>query len=629
MNLSAFKEYLIEYGKYLGKLPEDLTKKEFVSTLKNIGNNNEEVRKILATFDFELLKEITLNYSSKSKLDREGHKELVAKTVLDRIVKKLGDSFTIKGVIEKGVFKEKYKDKIESNLNFLVDKGVLLKDGTDKGAHDPLFISYTIKSPSFNEDYFSESYREDLEKEIKKYKKFVITTAVVDKPVDVNFYNSIKNYAKRNNALVLVLPSDIKNTTKKEKKVMELDPRLKDFKIVFKDTNGESRDLYLNANLCLCSVKTSAKQLNPPTGLPRIATGKDSSIIIGATKLFEMSIPTWKGEVPKRLLTTGAITVGNYATEKYMSQRTSYLAEEDHMLGAVVVELLDNNFFFARQVEGSKEGAFTDLGVSYNPDGTITHLKDNVMVLGDIHTERLDRELFYSVMNSTKDLKVNEVVLHDMFNGTSVSHHDKGKNLDKAMKAMQGRLNLEKEGRQICKLLELTSNYVKNIVVVRSNHDTHLDKYLNTTQYLEDYENSYIAHILALAYMEGKNTLQCLVEEVLETKIKGIKWLKQDESYKRYGAQLGAHGDKGANGAKGSLESLEKWLGNCVIGHSHTGKRIRKACSVGMVGELDQSYNEGLSNWSRTCCLCCSDGTKQLIHFIPMDNGKYEYCLRK
>ena len=613
--LSTFRENLNTFSSWLSELPKDVSKKEFKELDKEYGKQCDE---LLKHFKFDLLKELTLKYSVKEIATLK--KELIARTILDEAVKKIGSSFTVSDILDKDICNKENISKVVKFLDFLVEStNILIKEG--KG----VLTKYTFASPSFNEECFSNDYREKLEEEIKKYKRFIITTAVVGKPVDDNFYNSIKNYAKRYNALVLVIPCDVKNSSKKNPIVMDLDPKLKDFKIVFKNTSGESKDLYINDNICLCSIKTSAKQIHPTTGLLRMPAKKNSSLIVAATKLFEENIPAWKGQIPYRLVSTGAITVGNYATEKYMSQRTSYIAEEDHMLGAIVVDIIDSTYFHMRQVEGAPDGSFTDLGITYHPDGTITKLKDTVMVMGDIHTEMLDRTLFYSVMHSLKPLGVSEVIMHDLFNGSSISHHDKGKNLDKAIKAIKGRLNLKEEGEQVKKLLELTRQYVHKITVVRSNHDTHLDKYLNTSQYLDDYPNSYLGHILAVAYMDGKNVLKYLIEDYLGMDPTGIKWLDQDESYVKYGAQLGEHGSTGANGAKGSLVSFEKSLDSCVTAHTHSGKRMRKACCVGTVGEMDQGYNKGLSNWTRTCCLVYNDGTKQLIHYIPV-NGKDYSC---
>lgn len=474
---------------------------------------------------------------------------------------------------------------------------------------------------TFTEDDLSEDYHLELEDEIRKYKRFVITTAVVDKPANDNFLNSISNYAKRNNALVLILPSDIHNKKEgSDDKALNLDPKLKQFRVVCKD-------LYLNKNLCVCSIKTSAKQIKTLTGLDRIATKKDASIIVASTKQFEESVPTQKGKIPLRVVTTGAITTNNYDTDRYMSKRTAYLAEEDHMYGAVVVELAENDRFHMRIVEGSKDNTFTDLGVEYNPNGSVLYLRDNVYVMGDSHTDKLNKKLHKCIMKMIDRMCIDTVVLHDVFNATSISHHDKGKNLTKAIKAQEDKISLDKEGEGLKDYLEDISKHVRNVTIVNSNHDRHLETYLEEGRYINDPINTYTAHKLAIAYMDKKNPLKYLLESILGLNGKYLKWLDQDEDYSRYGVILNAHGDAGANGGKGSIVTFEKALGNCVTAHTHSAKRLRKACCVGVVGELDQGYNKGLTTWTHAVCIVYSNGTKQLIHFIPDKNGNYTYTI--
>ena len=100
-------------------------------------------------------------------------------------------------------------------------------------------------------------------------------------------------------------------------------------------------------------------------------------------------------------------------------------------------------------------------------------------------------------------------------------------------------------------------------------------------------------------------------------------WLEEDKSYRVYGVECGVHGSCGANGSRGSLAVYEKGLGNCVTAHTHSAAILRNACSVGTVGLMDMRYNKGLSSWTRTCCLIYSNGTKQLINFIPDEKGNY------
>ena len=155
------------------------------------------------------------------------------------------------------------------------------------------------------EERFSQEYREALEDEIKKYKKFIVTTAVMGKAVNKPFVDSIKNYAKRNNALLLVLPCEDVASRGKGASAIELSPELEDFRVIFKDT-------YLNDNLCLCAIKISAKQINPLSGLDRLPVSRNASIIVASPKVFLRSIPNMHFEVPPALMTTGAVTMNDY-----------------------------------------------------------------------------------------------------------------------------------------------------------------------------------------------------------------------------------------------------------------------------------------------------------------------------
>lgn len=468
---------------------------------------------------------------------------------------------------------------------------------------------------------FTEEYREALEEEVKNYKKFVITTAVMGKEINKPFVDALRNYARRNKALLLILPcEDVVSRGRRAAKTLEISPELGDFKVVFKDT-------YINRNLCLCAIKVSAKQINPLTGLDRLTVQRQASIIVASPKVFLRYVPNMHYDIPPALMTTGAITENNYDTDKYMSKRTSTLAEGDHTYGAVIVEVEDDNIFHFRHVQASSYNSVTDIGIDYLPDGSVRVLDSTVMIMGDSHTGYHDRELHEAVMEAALSTGVEAIFLHDVFNATSVSHHDNGKGITKAIKAQQNKLGLEEECISV-------KNYIKNmvdngfdIVIPEANHNTHLLRYLEEGRYVGDPLNYKFSLKLALAATEGNNPLQYAIEEELNYKNENVRWLKTDESCTVYGVEVGLHGDKGSCGAKGSLPTFNRGIGNCVVGHSHTGAILRSTFSVGTVGLMDMGYNQGLSNWTRTCCLIYKNGTKQLINFIPDKNGNYKYTL--
>ena len=470
------------------------------------------------------------------------------------------------------------------------------------------------------EEQHAKEYRDALEEEIKKYKKFVVTTAVMGKEAYKPFLESVKNYAERNDALLLVLPCEDVASRGKKANSIELSGELKDFRVIFKDT-------YLNNNLCLCAIKMSAKQINPLAGLDRLTTARQASIIVASPKVLLKYIPNMHYDIPPALMTTGAITVNDYDNDRYMSKRTSTLAENDHAYGVVIVEVESEDIFHFRHVQASEEGTLTDLGIEYLPDGEIREMKDTVMVMGDSHTGYHDKELHDKTMAVCRNLNVNKIVLHDVFNGTSITHHDIGKNITRATKAQEGKLGLELECIAVKNYIENIEKHGMEVFIPEANHNTHLLKYLENGRYVSDPMNHKFSLKLASQAVDGANPLQYAIESLLGYKRNNVHWLEQDRSCKFYGVECGLHGDYGANGSRGNARTFNNGIGNCVTAHTHSASIMRNTYCVGTVGLMDMGYNKGLSSWTRTCCLIYSNGTKQLINFIPNKKGDYTCTL--
>jgi len=201
---------------------------------------------------------------------------------------------------------------------------------------------------------FTHKAIKSLRKEVKKYKRFVITTAVTGMPVHMGFYNNLKYYCEKNNAKLLILLSSDPAAVGG----FELDGVLAGESFVFDE-------VALNNNLFISTFKTSAKQVNPLTGIARIGQ-RERSMIIASPKQFLEYVPIANDKSSHALMTTGAITLPMYKTERYMSQRTAYISESDHCMGAIIVELEDEKYFHVRQIQAeTKSGYFIDLNKYY------------------------------------------------------------------------------------------------------------------------------------------------------------------------------------------------------------------------------------------------------------------------
>jgi hypothetical protein len=377
-----------------------------------------------------------------------------------------------------------------------------------------------------------------------------------------------------------------------------------------------SKDTPLNNNISLCSIQISAKQIRPITGLSRIGN-REGSFVFASTKQFLEFVPSGnKRGTNYSIMTTGACTLPQYYSDTFVSKRLSYIAERDHTIGAVIVEVENDRIFHFRQVQADTDGSFIDLGVQYNPDGTTTQVETNI-VLGDIHGINVDGEALIAVSRLAQSMNIHRVFLHDVFDGYSVNHHVTTI-AERAMRASTESSSLIYELRKTVEVMKLIDEGIKpkEMVIVKSNHDEFLTRYLQEGRYVSDPTNHYVSLLIARALFENKDVLKYAFEIVGEHPPVHWTFLDRTSSFKIGDVECGSHGDLGLNGAKPSLSTLEKVYGNCVVGHAHTAAIHRGVFRVGTLSKLDLGYNRGPTSWTQTCCLVYENGQRQLINVI-------------
>lgn len=479
-----------------------------------------------------------------------------------------------------------------------------------KDAHPEVFEG-TIE---LNE-YLSDSNLRRIDREIKKYKRFVITTAVSGQLLHEGFFLSMKKYCEENNAKMLILPShDPAHNLDNEIEWM-FDPLIVAEDIIFEEAS-------LNSNIFISEIRVTAKQINPVTGLGEISQQRGSFIFASPKQSLEFDAVS-ANKLPHARMSTGACTLPNYKSSRGNSLRTSYLATFQHVMGALIIEIEDDNIYHFRQIQCAKNGSFCDLGWEYSPES-----KRKVtpkLVMGDYHAGEHDDVTVEAWIELIQKLGVQEVVFHDMFNGASVNPHEEDDIMLRAERARKGLNVLENEiviaSNEFDRILGLPT--VTKGVVVKSNHDDMIDRWLRKGKYAKDVVNYEFATILAANLISSsqkgdkKDFFKTGLEIAKNPKnANKIKWLSVDEDYLVGGIHLGAHGDKSANGARGSIKGLAKSYPKCVIGHSHTPGIFKGAFQVGTTSLLRLGYNKGPSSWVHCSCLVYDNGQRQLINAI-------------
>jgi hypothetical protein len=418
-------------------------------------------------------------------------------------------------------------------------------------------------------------------------KRYVVTTAINGCEVHEGFYKSLLYYCKKNDAKLIVL------------KAMDGNNPDKDFDEQIDPKYFISNTLPLNTNIHVDCMQLNPRSVDPVTGLNRV--GQKGSTVFASPKQRLKYIPTGDPGHIHALMTTGAITKPYYPVKNGMN-RAARIAENDHIMGAIVVEVKDSKRYFFRQIQAGKSGRFVDW---------------------DWHSDSVDPKVKQAYAKISKKLKPKKVIVHDLFDGLSINPHEAEKLILRAQRAGNGQLSLEDEIKIMVKDLEFISKLgIEEVVVVPSNHNEFLDRYLEKGDYIRDPYNKKFATELALAMLNDKDPLRYAVEK-LGLKANNINWLRRDQSYKILDIEVGQHGDLGLNGSRGSVKSMEAAYQKTISGHSHTPEALRLSYVVGTSTWLRLTYNRGPSSWFNTCCNVYKYEGETFRQLINIIDGEY------
>lgn len=448
-------------------------------------------------------------------------------------------------------------------------------------------------------------------------KRFIITWAQNDTPVHEQFITNIEKYAELVEADIHVIAGRYKNPTSvfTDKNYETWDERI----LAYLDANRHDVHKYLSI---MSDVKIQPTAVDPMTGLQGMSG--INSCIFGSPKVQLETIPVLECNRPKMMLTTGACTLKNYTDSK-----SGKKGEFHHTLGFVIAEIKDDEIFFVRQVTACDDGSFSDLfhRVEYDTtteESVITRL-DSIaaIVWGDLHWGKHDERVLDSTFELMTKLHPDNVVLHDVFDGDSINHHEIKDPFAQYKKEVNGTNSLKKEIDSMLIGLKEFEDY--NVTVVRSNHDDFVDRWLKDTDWRRTVtlKNSleYMKFAAALLSDEAPNGI---IPYLIKQRFPHFNTLGRRDSLIVKDWELGQHGDIGSGGSRGSLLQFRKLNTKIVVGHYHAPGRKDGALAVGTSTHLRIGYNQGASGWLQSHVIIHHDSKAQHIHFI-----KGEYTTQK
>lgn len=352
------------------------------------------------------------------------------------------------------------------------------------------------------------------------------------------------------------------------------------------------------------------------------------SIVVPHARMELESVASMADEATKLCYSTGTVTQRNYIRSVQASWQSSR-----HDYGGVLVEVDAEGNWFVRQLSVGADGSVADVGPSGTQgvrvvDGQVRWERvTRAVTWGDAYVAEMEhwvRQTCWGPDGMLDQLRPATQFLHDVFSMRSRSHHEAKDPHARFIRHVEGEDTVEDEAQVTADFLCEARREFCETVVVHSNPDRHLSKWLQTADYREDPVNAtYFLHLQLETYRAMERGDRDF--NPLEFALRGqgcppdTRFLAKDESFVLLGVEHGLHGDLGPNGSRGSTRNLTK-LGRPINkGHDHTASIRDGVFSAGACA-VRFPYMLGPSSHSVSHILTYENGTRCLV---TMWNGRW------
>ena len=466
-------------------------------------------------------------------------------------------------------------------------------------------------------------------------RRFVFTSAQNNTYVHAGFLSALHHFCKERQAQLCVSrfsynKNGFQNGTKDDgSDDTWYDPAIKDY--VLDESVFVAQDLVFCGELDI--IPTAS---NPVSGFENYVGS--SSAIIPHAKVAMKSMPRMKGEDPRFLYTTGAVTQRNYIQKK-----AGQKAEFHHVFAALYVEIDDDGVWFARQLIADTDGFFQDITDVFTPSGILRDVSVEAINWGDIHVEKVDLTVPHACFEGEGSMiEVLDPVyqfIHDLTDFRARNHHNIKDPYFLAQQYKDGTDIVRDAMVASAAFLDVVSARGTQTVVVESNHDLAFKKWLREADIRFDPQNAEYFHENNAAIFRNirvDNPEFSIFEYAIRkiANLPAVTFMREDDSWVICndaeeedatgrvvdGVECGMHGHLGPNGARGSGANLRHIGRKANIGHVHSAGIIDGVYMAGVTCQLDMGYNKGPSSWSHSHIITYANGKRTIV---TVKNGKW------
>ncbi len=348
-------------------------------------------------------------------------------------------------------------------------------------------------------------------------------------------------------------------------------------------------------------MRSTATALHPLRGEPNRTP---RSIIIPTNRPHVLPVASPKGQRPSYFLGMGSATIPNFRPGK-MGTR----AVPGHTIGALIVEIQDDQVFFWRHIEWDGEG-FYDLDRYVTAEKITYGHRAEALIWGDIHAETTRPEVWRASQSMHELMRPKRDIWHDVWsfeNGHHRDFFDKLRNPHRlASRSAEVAAQLMDQHQKDFKKSEL--------VIVPSNHHRHLQGWIERFKVSEcpgDFD--FYASVVSRTKNDPFHR-DCFYHAMdiyaKSQTMRKVKFLDKGESFVICGRETGGHGDIGANGARGSAAGFAAMTFRQLHGHTHKVYRDDNSASAGTSAQPSESWHS-------------SYGTGENAHIALYPNGAF------
>lgn len=443
----------------------------------------------------------------------------------------------------------------------------------------------------------------------KQPRTWVISSAVSCIDANQALIKTLENYANYNNAELIIIP---------------IKYQIFDHEEYFWDAAVEPYLLRDNLKLAnglklLGGINVSPSLGNPLSGMEPFSKG--DSVIIAHPQIMMKTIAVNHTDKPAIIHTTGCVT-----DKIYTSTKQGEKAVFNHSYAALVVEEdFDIDGFHVRVLNSDESGAFYDIDKFYDGDTVVINNEIPAVVLGDEHIVHIDpavtRATFTNDDSIVNTLRPRYIVRHDVLDFYAANHHHKYKFFTQYAKFMSKKNIVEDELHLTIKYLSETTPEWAESILISSNHNDHLCRWLEEVNPKVELWNAKLYHQLMFLMLEQTTMGYAGAEypnpfELWTTYTynpSNIKFVSGYESFKVHDIELAYHGHQGVNGSRGSGPQFSKLGMKTIVGHSHSPSIFGSCYTVGHSCMSKLEYNSGPSSWGQAHCLIQPNGKRQMI----------------